>query len=78
MVREARKVSLARLTTGGMMRVHRAAALGAAVAFNIIAMGVLGTSAATAASGESAAPIVVVSTDEMGYNGLSPDEMGYN
>ncbi|GLY43433.1 hypothetical protein Amsp01_094560 [Amycolatopsis sp. NBRC 101858] len=61
------------------MRVHRAVALGAAVALNIIAMGVLGTSAATAAGAESLVPATfVVSPDEMGYNGLSPDEMGYN
>ncbi len=60
------------------MRVNRVIALGAAVALNVIAMGLLGTSAATAASGESAARTVVVAPDEMGYNGLSPDEMGYN
>jgi len=63
------------------MRVHRAAAIGAAVALNIFAMGILGTPAAiAAASGEStiSATAGTVHSDEMGYDGVSPNEMGYD
>jgi hypothetical protein len=62
-----------------MMRVHQAVAIGAAVALNIIALSVLGTSAAAVAGSENATPATVAAGPaEMGYNGLSPDEMGYN
>ncbi len=54
------------------MLVRRAVA---AVALTLLAAGVLGTSA-TFAAAEGAAPTAVLA--EMGYNGVSPDEMGYN
>ena len=60
------------------MRVHQAVALGAAVTLNIIALSVLGTSVAAVAGSENATPATVAAPAEMGYNGLSPDEMGYN
>jgi hypothetical protein len=68
------------------MRVHRAVATGSAVALNIIAVGILGVSAAAAptvgaaTSGERAATAVVASasTNGMGDNFLRPKGMGYN
>lgn len=61
------------------MLVHRAVVIGAAIALNVFAVGVLGTSAALA-TGETTAPVSVTAAapGEMGYNGVSPDEMGYN
>jgi len=55
------------------MLVRRAVA---AVALTLFAAGVLGTSATFAVAARSAAPAAVLA--EMGYNGVSPDEMGYN
>jgi hypothetical protein len=72
-VRRARKAVSPRLTTGGMMLVRRAVA---AVALTLFAAGVLGTSATFAVAAGSAAPTAVIA--EMGYNGVSPAEMGYN
>ncbi|WP_329048426.1 hypothetical protein OG738_38490 [Amycolatopsis sp. NBC_01488] len=69
------------------MRVHQTVVIGAAAVLNIVAMGILGTSAASVAGGQSVAPVPVspgemgyntASPGEMGYNGVSPDEMGYN
>ncbi|MFE0020979.1 hypothetical protein [Amycolatopsis sp. NPDC059021] len=63
------------------MRVHRAVAVGAAVALNVFAVGVLGTSAAVSAVGGESTTTVTAATahgDEMGYNSVSPGEMGYN
>lgn len=55
------------------MLVRRAVA---AVALTLFAAGVLGTSATFAIASESATPTAVLA--EMGYNGVSPNEMGYN
>ncbi|WP_410612416.1 hypothetical protein [Amycolatopsis sp. lyj-109] len=55
------------------MLVRRAVA---AVALTLLAAGVLGTSATFAVAAESVAPTAVLA--EMGYNGVAPDEMGYN
>jgi hypothetical protein len=67
------------------MRVHRAVATGSAVALNIIAVGILGVSAAApaagaATSGERAATAVVATayTNGVGYNFPMPKGMGYN
>ena len=68
------------------MRAHRAVATGSAVALNIIAVGILGVSAAAApaagaaTSGECAATAVVATTctNGMGYNSPTPEGMGYN
>ena len=68
------------------MRVHRAVATGSAVALNIIAVGILGVSAAAApaagavTSGERAATAVVAAayTNGIGYNFPTHKGMGYN
>lgn len=62
------------------MRVHRAVAVGAAVALNVLALAVLGTSPTAAARDENvtSAPVSTAVPDEMGYNRVSTDEMGYN
>jgi hypothetical protein len=68
------------------MRVHRAVATGSTVALNIIAVAILGVSAAAApaasatTSGECAATAVVATacTNGMGYNFPTPKGMGYN
>ena len=59
------------------MSVRRAVAT---IALTLFAAGVLGTSAASAVAAESAAPTATLAgrPAEMGYNGVSPDEMGYN
>lgn len=62
------------------MRVHRAVAVGAAIALNVFAVAVLGTPTSVAARDESstASSVRTISPDEMGYNRVSTDEMGYN
>lgn len=62
------------------MRVHRAVAVGATIVLSVFATSVLGTSTAVAAGGEHAnrAPVSALVPDEMGYNRVSTDEMGYN
>jgi len=68
------------------MRAHRAVATGSAVTLNIIAVGILGVSAAAApaagaaTSGECAATAIVATTctNGMGYNSPTPEGMGYN
>ncbi len=62
------------------MRVHRAVAVGAAVALNVLALAVLGTSPTAAARDENVTSALVSTAvpDEMGYNRVSTDEMGYN
>ncbi|MET8852758.1 hypothetical protein [Amycolatopsis sp. NPDC004625] len=59
------------------MRVRRAVAT---IALTLFAAGVLSTSAAFAATAERAASTAVLAGNphEMGYNGVSSDEMGYN
>jgi hypothetical protein len=63
-----------------MMRVHRAVAVGATIVLSVFATSVLGTSAAVATAGAEANPAAVRAAvpDEMGYNRVSTDEMGYN
>lgn len=62
------------------MRVHRAVAVGAAVALNVLALAVLGTHPTAAARDENVTSALVSTAvpDEMGYNRVSTDEMGYN
>ncbi len=62
------------------MRVHRAVAVGAAVALNVLALAVLGTYPTAAARDENVTSALVSTAvpDEMGYNRVSTDEMGYN
>ncbi len=67
------------------MRIHQAVATGSAVALNIIAVGILGVSAAAPAAGaatssERAATAVVATayTHGTGYNFPTPKGMGYN
>lgn len=66
------------------MRVHRAGATGSAVALNIIAVGILGVfpvaaTVADAGSEHVATSVVAgVHTDDMGYDGLAPNDMGYD
>jgi hypothetical protein len=62
------------------MRVHRAVAIGAAVALNVLALAVLGVTPSAAARDQSVTSALVGTAvpDEMGYNRVSTDEMGYN
>ena len=68
------------------MRIHRAVATGSAFVLKIIAVGILGVSAAAtpaagaATSGERAATAVVATayTNGMGYNFPTSKGMGYN
>ena len=59
------------------MRVRRAIAT---VALTLFAAGVLSASPAFAVTAAHAASTAVLADNpgEMGYNGVSPDEMGYN
>ncbi|WP_410592836.1 hypothetical protein [Amycolatopsis sp. lyj-23] len=59
------------------MSVRRAVAT---VALTLFAAGFLSTSATFAVTAAGAAPTAVIAGTpaEMGYNGVSPDEMGYN
>lgn len=75
------------------MRVHRAVAIGSAVALNVIAAGILAAfpmsataGGATVHPGDMGYNTVTpndmgyntVKPNDMGYNGVSPDDMGYN
>ena len=59
------------------MRVRRVTAIGVAVVLNMLALGVLGVSDALAGTGETTVA-VATGPGEMGYNGVAPNEMGYN
>lgn len=59
------------------MRIHRAIAT---IALTILTAAVLTTSTAFVVTGATAASTAVLADhpDEMGYNGVSPAEMGYD
>jgi len=65
------------------MRVTRAIVTGSAIALNMITMGILGVSIASASTTETAAGpndmgYNKVMPHDMGYNSVAPDDMGYN